>query len=176
MSRIHLFLLFTTLLLGLGSCQVFGPATDHPAPRRTGEYRSEKDHETLVREEITELAQKQLGTKYRYGGKAPGGFDCSGLVYYVMKENDISVEGYSRAQEKDGRSIKARDARPGDLVFFRRTRAGKVFHVAIVLKNNGGNLTLIHSTSSRGVVIDDLATSSYWNSKVMTVRDVVSGR
>jgi cell wall-associated NlpC family hydrolase len=175
-NRFRQLLLFSFLLSGLSSCHVFGPATDYQTSHSTRDPRVKKDSEAILREDIATDAQKHIGTKYRYAGKTPGGFDCSGFVYFVMKENDVSVSGYSAAQEKDGRPIKVADARPGDLIFFRRSRAGKVFHVAMVLENNRGDLTLIHSTSSRGVVIDDLATSSYWNSKVMTARDVVNGR
>ncbi len=176
MNRICQLLLFAALLTGLNSCEIFGPAAGYaPSPHRNTP-REIRNHDTPLRESITGLAQKQLGAKYRYGGKSPGGFDCSGFVYYVMKENGISVSGYSRAQEADGHPVDLRDARPGDLVFFRKSRAGKVFHVAMVLENNDGNLTLIHSTSSRGVVIDDLTSSSYWNTKIMTARDVTGTR
>jgi len=175
-SRFSPFLLLLLLFTGLSSCEIFGPATDYPTPSGRSEPRTEKDQEELLREKISELAQKHLGTKYQYGGKTPAGFDCSGFIHFVMKENGVTVSGYSRAQEKDGHPIKVADARPGDLIFFRRSKTGKVFHVSMVLENNGGNLTLIHSTSSRGVVIDDLATSFFWNSKKMTARDVVSGR
>ena len=176
MSRLLPFILLCILHLGLSSCDVFGPASDYPTSRRASKPHIEENHEALLRDEIAGLAQKHIGTKYRYAGKTPGGFDCSGFVYFVMKENDISLSGYSGAQEKDGRPIKVTDARPGDLIFFRRSKGGQVFHVAIVLEKNGGDITLIHSTFNRGVVIDDLASSSYWNSKVMTARDVVSGR
>ena len=137
---------------------------------------SAKKAEQKLRYDITQFARKHVGTKYRYGGKAPTGFDCSGFTTYVMREFEIPVSGPSYSQESLGRKIKKEEARPGDLVFFRKSRAGKVFHVAIVYDNDHEGMSLIHSTSSRGVVIDNVEKSSYWRSKVMTVRDVVSGK
>lgn len=130
--------------------------------------------ETRLRNDIVSFAKKQTGVKYRYGGKTPKGFDCSGYTTYVLREFDIPVSGPSYSQEKLGKRVDKENAKPGDLVFFRKSKAGKVFHVALVYANDKGNLSLIHSTSSRGVVIDRLNESSYWRSKVMTVRDVIS--
>jgi hypothetical protein len=43
-----------------------------------------------------------------------------------------------------------------------------------VVSNNKEGLTVIHSTS-RGVVVDNISRSSYWQPKISTARDVVSG-
>ncbi|RMF26481.1 MAG: NlpC/P60 family protein, partial [Bacteroidetes bacterium] len=61
---------------------------------------------------------------------------------------------------------------PGDLLLFRRSRSGRVFHVALVTANRGGRIRMIHSTSSRGVVEEELQASSYWRSKHATARSV----
>ncbi len=141
----------------------------------TETHHSNKD-EFQLREDITSFAKKHVGAKYKYGGKSPTGFDCSGFTTYVLRNFDVPVSGPSASQERLGRKTTKEKAQPGDLVFFRKSKAGKVFHVAMVYSNDGGNLRLIHSTSSRGVVVDNLAQSSYWRSKTMTFRDVVSGR
>ena len=130
--------------------------------------------ETRLRSEIASFARKQMGARYKYGGKSPKGFDCSGYTTYVLRQFDIPVSGPSYSQERLGKKTNKENAKPGDLVFFRKNRTGKVFHVAMVYDNQRGDLTLIHATSSRGVVMDKLSESSYWRSKVMTVRDVIS--
>ena len=129
--------------------------------------------EKKLRTDIAHFAKKHVGTDYKYGGKAPAGFDCSGFTSYVLRHFGIPVSGPSYSQEHFGKKIPKEKARPGDLVFFRKHRGGKVFHVALVYANEGGEIYLIHSTSSRGVVIDQLSRSSYWRSKVMTFRDVI---
>lgn len=139
----------------------------------TGTHSTNKAEQRL-RSDLTAFAKKHVGTKYRYGGKSPTGFDCSGFTTYVMRQFDVPVSGPSYSQEKLGTKVTAAKAQSGDLVFFRKSRSGKVFHVALVYSNNNGDLSLIHSTSSRGVVVDRLSDSSYWRSKVMTIRDVIS--
>ena len=38
-----------------------------------------------------ELAKRQQGARYQYGGRTPLGFDCSGLVYYVYEKLGVSL-------------------------------------------------------------------------------------
>src|SRR5690606_35195387 len=35
---------------------------------------------------LADQALDFLGTRYKYGGESPSGFDCSGLVWYVANE------------------------------------------------------------------------------------------
>ncbi|HFA48676.1 MAG TPA: NlpC/P60 family protein [Bacteroidetes bacterium] len=162
------------LLLASPGCMLFKDVSSPSAPHT--ETHASRDKKPRLRSEVTKDARKYLGTRYKYGGKTSTGFDCSGFVSHVLQKNGIPVSGPSYALEKLGKKISKEKARPGDLVFFRKSRTGKVFHVSMVYENDHGDLTLIHSTSSRGVVIDKLSESSYWRSKVMTVRDVISGR
>ena len=43
------------------------------------------------RDTMLELAASMLGQPYRFGGDAPGGFDCSGLVAYAASGAGIRV-------------------------------------------------------------------------------------
>ena len=36
-------------------------------------------------------AMDQLGTRYRWGGEGPGGFDCSGLVQAAYSAAGVSL-------------------------------------------------------------------------------------
>ena len=154
------------------SCEVFKEPLGTPhKPSHTGTHVGKS--ELRLRNNIITDAKKHLGLKYHYGGKTPKGFDCSGFVSYVMNKNGVHVSGPSYSQENLGKKISSKQAQPGDLVFFRKTRTGKVFHVAMVFENRGGKLTVIHSTSSRGVVIDKLYESSYWKTKYITLRNVI---
>jgi cell wall-associated NlpC family hydrolase len=130
--------------------------------------------EYTLRMNIVDYADNYQGTKYTYAGRDPRkGFDCSGFTYFVMKKYGIELSPSSRLQEKQGRSIRIKDVKPGDLVFYRRSPLGRVFHVSLVYANDPDGIKVIHSTS-RGVVIDNITTSSYWAPKISTARDVVS--
>jgi hypothetical protein len=40
---------------------------------------------------VVATARAQIGTPYRWGGHAPGGFDCSGLVSYCLTQAGVSI-------------------------------------------------------------------------------------
>jgi NlpC/P60 family len=63
-------------------------------------------------------AHKFIGDPYVYGAAGPKAFDCSGLVYYSMRQlGDNSVPRTSEAQWKWSQHISYGDLRPGDLIF-----------------------------------------------------------
>ena len=51
-----------------------------------------------VRLKAAQTASTMVGSPYRYGGKTPAGFDCSGLVYFSYQEAGITVPRTSAAQ------------------------------------------------------------------------------
>lgn len=164
--------LFFAILVSLNQCasiQASFPGT-RPVSSST---RASSD--TQLRENVVQLALDQKGARYKYAGRTPRtGFDCSGFTHYVLGEFDIPVTPVSRSQETEGRRIDLDDVQPGDLVFFRRSRTGPVFHVALVVRNDRNGLVVVHSTSSRGVVVDNIDQSSYWRPKLSTARDIIS--
>jgi len=124
---------------------------------------------------LIDKADDYLGKKYRYAGHHPkSGFDCSGYTYFLMKELDISIPRSSAAQSKVGKKVPLKKAKAGDLVFFKKGKNNRIFHVAMIYSNENEDLQIIHSTSSRGVVIDELYSNKYWNPKVSHVVDVLA--
>jgi peptidoglycan DL-endopeptidase CwlO len=83
---------------------------------------------------IVALARRQLGVKYRRGASSPNrGFDCSGLVAYVMSHFNIKLPRTSRQQALVGEPL-ARDLavlRPGDLLTF--GHGDRISHVGIYI-------------------------------------------
>ena len=73
-------------------------------------------------EQVVAKAKEHLGTPYVWGGEQPGGFDCSGLIQWTYKQFGIDLPRVSGDQSKAGRAVSAAEARPGDLVFFKRAR------------------------------------------------------
>lgn len=129
--------------------------------------------EDKIRQEVVTIAKEHLGARYRYAGKDPRGFDCSGFTYYVMNKIDITLPPSSKHQEDEGSAVKVKEVKAGDLIFFKRVKIGKPFHVALVVSNNRDGLKVIHSTS-RGVVLDNISESDYWKPKISSARDVIS--
>jgi peptidoglycan DL-endopeptidase CwlO len=76
-------------------------------------------------------AVAQVGTPYRYGGAAPGGFDCSGLVQFAFKRAGISLPRTAAAQATVGKPVSLDNLQPGDLLFYYRP----VGHVVVYVGN-----------------------------------------
>ncbi len=130
------------------------------------------DAEFVLRMDITQQAAEYIGTRYKYTGTSPKtGFDCSGFTSFIMQKFDISLPHQSGSQAKEGRSIPVEKALPGDLVYF--NRKGRIFHVALVERNEKGVITVIHSTTSRGVIRENITHSDYWRPKIAGVRSVI---
>lgn len=116
-------------------------------------------------------AYNQLGKKYKAGGTSPKGFDCSGLVFYSFSKAKMEVARTSSSLATMGYSVKKSEARPGDLLIF--ADKGRIHHVGIVYENRRGRLNMIHSSSSKGVVIDDVFSSAYWKNRLIDVRRII---
>lgn len=105
-----------------------------------------------LRSDILALAQQQLGTPYVYGGSAPGGFDCSGLIWYVYGQQDYSLQRGASGQMQGGLIVDSQAMEVGDLVFFRETGSPYLAsHVGIY----AGDGQIIHA-GSRGIGYADL--------------------
>lgn len=130
--------------------------------------------ENDIRNTIVSKAKKHLGTRYRWAGKAPGGFDCSGFTAYMMNQFGIAISSSSRHQGMQGEMVKVKETKPGDLVFFSRYgKGGRITHVAMVVENEGDRLHVIHACS-RGIVIDDVLNDKYWKNKILHARNVIN--
>ncbi len=68
--------------------------------------------------QVVSVAMSFLGTPYVWGGAAPGGFDCSGLVMYSFAQLGVSLPHSSYAQWNYGVSVPRDQLEPGDIVFF----------------------------------------------------------
>jgi cell wall-associated NlpC family hydrolase len=105
---------------------------------------------------MVDRAMSMLGQPYRWGGAAPGGFDCSGLVAYAASGAGIRVPRTAHEQLAGGIPIARGDLQTGDLVFMRL--AHKELHVGIAIDKE----RFIHAPSAGGRVrIDSLAAQPY---------------
>lgn len=107
------------------------------------------------------IAQQYLGVKYVYGGSTPSGFDCSGYVYYVLKQSGRSI-GRTTAAGYYASTTKVTNPQVGDLVFFKNTmNKSGVTHVGFYV--GGGKMI---SALSSGVNYANV-TSDYWRSRLV---------
>ena len=105
---------------------------------------------------MIDSATSMIGQPYRFGGAAPGGFDCSGLVAYAAESAGIQIPRTAAEQLQFGSPVKRAELQPGDLVFMHL--AGKELHVAIVLDRQ----LFVHAPSSGGHVrVDSLLAAPY---------------
>ena len=128
-----------------------------------------------LREQIICLAQEYVGIRYRYAGVSPStGFDCSGFTSFILKKFDVTVSCGSSTQAVQGTKVPLKEVIPGDLLFF--GRRGRIQHVAMVVENTPGGIICIHSTCTRGVVVENVSTSAYWRPRILFARDVLGQR
>jgi cell wall-associated NlpC family hydrolase len=127
------------------------------------------------RDSLVAIARAQIGTRYVRGGTSPEhGFDCSGLVRYVMASLAVHLPRTARQQATSGFAV-ARETnrlRPGDLLTFGKNSRG-ASHVGIYI----GDGRYIHASSTAGRVIEsDLGrTSSPLVRAWRGVRRIVAG-
>lgn len=86
-------------------------------------------------EDVLRFLMQFVGQKYVWGGQAPGGFDCSGLMWYGAKNFGINIPRTSNAQIAALRSIPIQQAQVGDLVFFDSDNNGQSDHVGMYAGN-----------------------------------------
>lgn len=112
--------------------------------------------------EMIEVAKAQLGKPYVWGAEGPNSFDCSGFVYYCLREagsnrGRYNAKGYSEVKEWD-KIDDTDDLEIGDLLFFWSSSRHKIGHVGIYI---GGGEMIDASYSHNKIMIRDFNWSSY---------------
>lgn len=107
-----------------------------------------------------------IGTPYVWGGKGPGGFDCSGFVSWAYAQGGYSIPSSTSALAGVGKRVSPSEMRPGDIVFFNTYKTNG--HVGIYI---GNNQFIGAQDSGLGVASMN---NSYWKSRFNQVRRVVN--
>ena len=128
------------------------------------------DH-SIGREEISIQAMSLVGIPYRWGGNTPdSGFDCSGLVRYVVARSaSVNLPRTTADMSGSGESIEPDEVAPGDLIFF-NTTGRPHSHVGIYV----GKLRFVNAPSTGGTVRIDYLTNPYWAKRFDGIRRVAA--
>lgn len=126
------------------------------------------DH-SVGQEEISMQAMGLVGVPYRWGGNTPAaGFDCSGLVRYVVERAaSVDLPRTTADMSREGVSIAPDAVAPGDLIFFNTTGRAHS-HVGVYV----GDYRFVNAPSTGGTVRIDYVTNPYWAKRFDGIRRV----
>lgn len=126
------------------------------------------DH-SVGTEEVSLEAMSLVGVPYRWGGNTPdSGFDCSGLVRYVVaRAADVELPRTTAQMSVRGVAIDPDEVAPGDLIFF-NTTGRPHSHVGIYV----GHYRFVNAPSTGGTVRIDYLTNPYWAQRFDGIRRV----
>ena len=117
---------------------------------------------------LLDEAAKYLGIYYVWGGTTPAGFDCSGFVQYVCRQNGISIPRIADDQlHGPGTYVSRAQLEPGDLVFF--GSGDYASHVGMYV----GDGIMIHSPSTGKAIQYTSIDSSYYASRFIGGKRVI---
>lgn len=110
-------------------------------------------------EGIVRLASAMEGKPFYFGGADPDtGFDNSGLMYYVLKENGIDCPRLTNEIAEWGEKVAFDELKPGYLVFFEYEGSGKADFGGIYI---GGGMMMVSTDEDRPVSVTDITTEYY---------------
>ncbi|HNW90620.1 MAG TPA: C40 family peptidase [Bacteroidales bacterium] len=126
-----------------------------------------QEYNEAVIDSVINFGKQFLGLKYKYHGQSPAGFDCSGYVSYIFGKYGYTFPHSSSAMSTLGQKVDLKEARKGDFIFFkgRSSKSSGVGHVALIIKADSGQVTMMHSTCMQGVIIEKYNTSPYYTSR-----------
>lgn len=156
------------ILLLLASC-IIVTGCSSSGTRLATSTEPTKAQENMALSEIRESSlfsvyNQWQGVPYRLGGTNKNGIDCSAFVQIAYRDAwQLPLPRTTKMQSKVGDNISYKDAKYGDLVFFKTSRTTN--HVGVYL----GNSRFMHASTSKGVIISRLD-NPYWASKFWQFR------
>lgn len=119
------------------------------------QYRPQLQRKELtLGQKVVDLARSFVGNPYVWGGKSPKqGFDCSGLISYVYKQNGINIPQSTFGLFKAGTEVSLNDADVGDIICTPGSgRSGK--HVKMISKIENGQIYIIEAKGKNYGIVE----------------------
>lgn len=151
---------------GIAGPQTYGALNGNQSNTATTVSSSNETSTASNVNQLIQDAENLLGSSYVWGGTTPAGFDSSGFIVYVFKQNGINLSRTHREYYHEGVSVST--PQRGDVVFF-ETYLDEPSHAGIYLGNN----TFIHNSSSQGVIITSMD-NSYWSPKYIGAKRYIN--
>lgn len=121
------------------------------------------EEEESLGEKVVDRALTRLGCPYVYGKKGGEEFDCSGLVYWAIRQEDpelgehmhTNAAGQAKYCYERGLIVERKDLQPGDLVFWTYKdckgchRWKEIHHVGIY----AGDGKVVEAAGDKGCVV-----------------------
>ncbi len=126
--------------------------------------------DSLSWNEIVQLYGGRLGERYQAGGKQPGGFDCSGLLYWIYGRMDQTMPTSSGGYDKKGEKIARDSIRVGDFLLFSGRSESEIGHVGLCVGRDSTGIYMLHSATHRGVLIENWVGQSYYERRYLGAR------
>lgn len=96
-------------------------------------------------ESVVDFARNFIGAPYVFTGSTPYGFDCSGYVRFIYSHFGVLLPHGVREQAAEGTRIKAKHAKPGDLVIWNDGSHSAIY---------AGNGRIVHATRPGETVVE----------------------
>lgn len=139
------------------------------AANKTEEVKEEEKNTPTHKERFLTAAKSKLGCEYVLGDSGPDTFDCSGFVYWCLRQAGVSCKRLN-ASGFSGKSDWTKitdidDLQKGDIIFYRSDESDRVSHCGIYVGSN----QMIDASSGNGKVVRR-SLSSYWKRNFVCAR------
>lgn len=128
---------------------------------------------TSLTNNILNTGRSLLGNKYVSGGNSPGkGFDCSGYLQYIFKENGIDLPKSTEGIFKSGTEVSLNNLQVGDIICSKGSGvSGR--HVSMVSRiGSDGSIYVLEAKGKDYGVVEDKFTKP--TSSIITIRRVIN--
>lgn len=114
---------------------------------------------------VVGLSKRHLGAPYRWGGRSPNGFDCSGFLNYIFEQTGIDLPRTTFAMFTAGTPVPNDQLQAGDVLFFQTVSAGPS-HAGVYL----GDGRFIHVSSGQSRVTISAMADPYYTARYLGAR------